>query len=475
MFTHPTSEGIAEMFTRRGIMKKRSRSFAFSRYLLLVILSVLCLFFSGAVTVSAAAKLVPLKNGMTYTAYDVTADGVKDKLSYNAKTGKVSVNGKSQKLFAGVKDASRVRVFYYSLNKNNTFILVEYAKSKTVKSVSGFRYSGGRFKKASEPMGAYNSCSIGKLSGNNLVLYTGPSSGAVTLSFTGIAGKPFEYMETYKINTTKHMIVRGSNYGKIRSSKSYYYATNKMIRLSTSGKTFNTAGPVLEYGTKVTLKRVYFSYSGVDASKGSKIYELSFDGKTGWMKEAKARQFLKADPLASKRTDFFKEVVEAPLYGKKSVNEGFEDFVKKTGAQKSDEDLDDVAHVYTGSHFTVYRYYGAYDPIEEKNFGLINSGNKLISCAGVTIGMTESEAVKTYESVLRELHKDDMEPINLVNFEKTKIDSGVCLTFSTGFLEVYEYERYIGSITYDEIKLTIKDGRVTAYEYEQFTDYSSED
>ncbi len=370
--------------------------------ILLVAAAVFFLCFSGAVSVSAAAKLVLLKNEKTYTSYDLTGNGKKDKLRYSAKLGRIYVNGKAQKLFAGVSDPGRVRVFYYSLNRSNTFILVEYAKSTATKISNGYRYSGGKFKKACEPMGAYTSCRIGRLSGNNLILYTSPSSGAATLSFTGISGKPFEYEETYKINTTKHTVVRASNYAKIRSAKSYYFITNKSIKLSSSGKTLNTSGPTLEYGQKVSLGRVFFSYSGNDAKSGTKIYELKFGGKTGWMKETSGRKFSKNDPFAGKRFDFFKDVVAAEFFHNTSPDTAFDNFMKKTGATKHYFSEDD-SYEWTGNNFVVERISDVEEGMETR-FALNNKGNKLISCAGIEIGMTADEAARIYEATLRKCY-----------------------------------------------------------------------
>lgn len=369
--------------------------------ILLVAAAVFFLCFSGAVSVSAAAKLVLLKNEKTYTSYDVTGNGKKDKLRYSAKLGRIYVNGKAQKLFAGVTDPGRVRVFYYSLNRSNTFILVEYAKSTATKISNGYRYSGGKFKKACEPMGAYTSCRIGRLSGNNLILYTSPSSGAATLSFTGISGKPFEYEETYKINTTKHTVVRASNYAKIRSAKSYYFITNKSIKLSSSGKTLNTSGPTLEYGQKVSLGRVFFSYTGNDAKSGTKIYELKFGGKIGWMKETSGRKFSKNDPFAGKRFDFFNDVV-AEFFRDTSSHTAFNNFVKKTGATKHYFSEND-SYEWRGNNFVVNRNCDVEEGMETR-FYLNNTGNKLISCAGIEIGMTADEAARIYEATLRKCY-----------------------------------------------------------------------
>ncbi len=438
-------------------------SFVFRFFLAAAAALFICLF--SSVTAQAAARLVLLKNEKTYTSYDVTGNGAKDKVRYSAKLGRIYVNGKAQKLFTGVSDPARVRVFYYSLNRSNTFILVEYAKSAAVKISSGYRYSGGRFKKACEPMGAYTSCRIGRLSGNNLILYTSPSSGAATLSFTGISGKPFEYEETYKINTTKHTVVRASNYAKLRSAKSYYYATNKNIKLSTSAKTLNTSGPTLEYGQKVSLGRVFFSYTGSDAKSGTKIYELKFAGKTGWMKETSGRKFVKTDPLASKRSDFYKDVAEADFFRSISVSAGLNRFIARTEAKEDPDAGEGIGEVYKGTNFTVTYYSDFFDPTEQKKFELENTGNKLVTCAGAAIGMTADEAAKAYEATLRKRHA---EAGVKHSFSKDTLSDGVVLRFCTGEITWDEEgECYEGSVLEDELTLKIKNGVVSSYVYKQ--------
>ena len=436
--------------------------------LLLVAAAVFFLCFSGAVSVSAAAKLVLLKNEKTYTSYDVTGNGKKDKLRYSAKLGRIYVNGKAQKLFAGVTDPGRVRVFYYSLNRSNTFILVEYAKSTATKISNGYRYSGGKFKKACEPMGAYTSCRIGRLSGNNLILYTSPSSGAATLSFTGISGKPFEYEETYKINTTKHTVVRASNYAKLRSAKSYYFITKKSIKLSSSGKTLNTSGPTLEYGQKVSLGRVFFSYTGVDAKSGTKIYELKFGGKTGWMKETSGRKFSKNDPVAGKRFDFFKDVVAAEFFHNTSPNTAFENFVKKTGATKHYNNIDYVqgAFEWKGENF-VAQNEGDFDECSSTLYTLNNKGNMQISCAGIEIGMKTDEAARIYEATLRKCYSssDIKQTFSKNTYENNQV---IYLNYKRGDLQKD------GCSWEDCVTMNTKNGIITSFYYSQ-TYYFEED
>ena len=429
-----------------------------------------CILTAGAFPVSAAAaKLVLLKNGKTYTSYDVTGDGKKDKLSYNAAKGTVSVNGKSQKLFTGVSPASKVRVFYYSINRSNTFILTEYAKSSVCKVSNGYRYSGGRFKKACEPMGAFNSCRIGRLSGTNLILYTSPTSGAALKGFSNVSGKPFEYEETYKVNTTKHMIVRASNYGKLRAARTYYSGTNKTVKLSTKPKPVNTAGPALAYGQKVSLGRVFFDYTGTDAKTGHKVYEIKFDGKTGWLKDTSGVQLVKNDPLASKKQDFYKDALYASGYS--SLFKAVEAFAKKAGGSVSDDW--EMLTRWKGSGFTCTCYSRTYGPADDRVAEFKNTGNKLLSCCGVSIGMTADEAAKAFEKTARQCNKAETAPLS---FERENDGSTVHLHFYIGEIVPADDENpSYGFYTEDYLQLTLSGGKVSGYEFEEVIYYSSDD
>jgi len=433
-----------------------------------------CILTAGTFPVSAAAaKLVLLKNGKTYTSYDVTGDGKKDKLSYNAAKGTVSVNGKSQKLFAGVTPASKIRVFYYSLNSSNTFILTEYAKSSVCKVSNGYRYSGGRFKKASEPMGAFNSCRIGRLSGTNLILYTSPTSGAALKGFSNVSGKPFEYEETYRVNTTKHMIVRASNYGKLRSAKTFYNGTNKTVKLSKKSKPIDTAGPALTYGQKFSLGRVYFDYTGIDARTGHKVYEIKFEGKTGWLKDTSGVQFVKMDPVADERQDFYKDVLYWTRYTPGSfsgVSAAMKAFMKKAGAS-STEKYDGT--LWKGSGFEALEYSdGWLGGIEDHQFEFKNTGNKLLSCGGVSIGMTADEAAKAFEKVGKLCNPGSAE--EPVRFQRINDGSEVEMHIYVGEITEEEYSIY-GSCRDDCLELKLTGGRVSSYEFERVVYYGSDD
>ena len=120
------------------------------------------------------------------------------------------------------------------------------------------------------------------------------------------------------------------------------------------------------------------------------------------MKETSGREFSKNDPFAGKRFDFFKDVVAAEFFHNTSPDTAFDNFMKKTGATKHYFSEDD-RYEWTGNNFVVERISDVEEGMETR-FALNNKGNKLISCAGIEIGMTADEAARIYEATLRKCY-----------------------------------------------------------------------
>ena len=244
--------------------------------------------FAFSTAVYSAPKLVKLTAGKQYTAYDFTRNKKKDKFKYTI-AGKVTLNGKSFKI-----TANSCTMYYYSYNTANTFLLVD-SKNSVGNTIKIYRYASGKFVSAGEPVGGFNYAKPEKVSGDLIYFTTGPAKAASTLSFKKNTGGMFRYQETYYVNVKKHLIARKSNYGQITAAK-YYYYSGPTVKLSSSAKTYNQDGGKLTYGQKVRLHRVYFQYTGIDASKGTKIYEIEFNGKKRWIKENAKVTFVSRKP-----------------------------------------------------------------------------------------------------------------------------------------------------------------------------------
>lgn len=424
--------------------------------LLMILAAFACLLWGSACAASAASgpKLVLLKDAKTYSSYDLNGDGKKDKLVYKSSKGTVTFNGKSQKLFTPVSTSSRVRLFYYYYDKNNVFLIVEFAKANGVKVSKAYRRVGTRFKLASEPIGAFDSCRVGKADGNILVFYTSPASGAATLSWTKVSGKPFEYEERYRVNTTTHMIVRASNYGQIHAAKYFYYNSKANRTLSTNSKSINTRGPVLKYGQKVKLERVYFVYTGTDAKTGSKIYELSFAGNKGWIKEQRSVQFVKNNPLTVQ--DFYKDVVHSEFFhpGEFTGREAILSFISKAGGSSNGDN--GLSYFFTGPDFTVSEAMDQdSDPSvaegSREYYQFVNTGNSYLKCAGVAIGMTAEAAWTAFHETVLSCSSD-----RYPEFTSYEMDDGSVYMASSNGVGVGFTEDFV---------LTMENGKVSAFTF----------
>lgn len=232
--------------------------------------------------------------------------------------------------------------------------------------VIDFRYFGGKFRVASEPLRSFK----------------------YVKSF-----KQLEYTELFKVNKN-HKIVRSSKYASFVKQKDYTYGSRKHFRLSTSATKWNSKGPQLKYGQKVRLCRVYFSYKGTDAYTGKRIYEVSVNGKKGWFKESSDALFVDYGLSSSDTIDIY----DAVFSDERSMS--ISEFADKIGAalkqeETKDEEEDDWGSFVitektsidvSGFHYEdtdTAEYDGSYGGITVEN-----TGNGQISFAGVAIGMS---------------------------------------------------------------------------------------
>lgn len=239
-------------------MRKRS---SFISVLTMFLALGLILVFSRPV--KAAANGITLKANRTYTAYDVTGDGVKDKIRIKTvadeteddeiyKTLVVSVNGKTA---FRLKDT---RFYYvnaeiYTL-KNGQPLLYLYTPAENGDGpvCALLKYSNGKFRKILDfttLMDGYGNHQIGEvisISGNKIVI----TESVVSYSL-GVNDINF----TYKYANGK--FVPASRYGAYKAIYSngqknrYFTANNELPAYSRPGST--TVSKVLETGTLVKI------------------------------------------------------------------------------------------------------------------------------------------------------------------------------------------------------------------------------
>lgn len=254
--------------------------------ILLTLLTCLMLVVVPTSANAASTNLVKLKTNKTYTSYDVTRDGKKDKLkvvqsaSY-ATSGetkmKVYVNGKKKFTATGCKGCP----IYVFRNGSKSVILSQPYAGDGASCFYAYYYSGGKFKKNEIGPGYFYS--EAKKSGSNLKIYSQPKGPWWLNSFSNFTNMPFKAVDTYKISKGK--LVKNNSYSEISGTKTYYakkaFKTGKTIS-SISSKN----GPSVKAGQKVTLKNIHYK-------NGYYYYRISVNGKSGWFKDSKAIQFTK--------------------------------------------------------------------------------------------------------------------------------------------------------------------------------------
>lgn len=235
--------------------------------------------------VKAAANGITLKANRTYTVYDITGDGVKDKIRIKTvvddsddevyKTLAVTVNGKTA---FRLKDT---RFYYvnakiYTLKSGQPFLyLYTPAENGDGPVCALLKYSNGKFRKVLDfttLMGNYGSHQIGEvvsINGNKIVI----TESVVSYSL-GINALNF----TYKYSNGK--MVPASRYGAYKAIYSngqktrYFTVNNKLSAYSRPGST--TVSKVLETGTLVRIIKC--------AIINGKMYiQLEGDGGISWI------------------------------------------------------------------------------------------------------------------------------------------------------------------------------------------------
>ena len=237
-------------------MKTIKRSFLFCMLTCLMILVI------PTTARAATASLTTLKNNKTYSSYDVTRDGKKDKIkivqtkSY-ATSGttarKVYVNGKYRFTAEGCKGCT----IYVFRSGTKSVILSEFIYGDGGSDFYAYQYSGGKFKKKTlGPNTLFYT--EAKRSGSYLKLVSVPKHTGWMLSFSNYAPVPFEVVDTYKMSNG--LLVKTSTYASV-TGKTSYYAKSTFTTGKTPASVGQKNGPTVKAGSKVTLKSFYYRKS----------------------------------------------------------------------------------------------------------------------------------------------------------------------------------------------------------------------
>ena len=357
-----------------------------SRHFYLFIISFITILMAMTTRESEAAPVLgePMyPGGVVYSDFDYDGDGIKDEFRIDT-SNTITLNDKSQVL---ISRGNIRKAYHYKYDSNNSFLIL-YIRTTSSEYVA-YRYVNGKFILASEPIGAFSNTTDIKAAGKYLDFTTGPKTLSSTPSFLYF-GTLLQFYERYFVNTKTHRIVRKSNYASLTNKNlNCYYAGKKTITLSSSGKSLNKKGPKLKYGQKVKLTRVFFQYSGDDASLGNKIFEISFSGKKGWFKDSKSIPFVAYNPKASLKKPF--ELISIGSMSKMGQDAFFYRVSAKRNGGRASEDV-----TYDLYKFDNVKFYIYHDPDRSVHlmplFRIENSGNANYSCKGIAPGMTLSRA-----------------------------------------------------------------------------------
>ena len=264
-------------------MKTIKRSFLFCMLTCLMILVI------PTSARAATASLTTLKNNKTYSSYDVTRDGKKDKIKI-VETGSTTTTLTTRKVYVNGKYRFKAEAFkgcfiYVFRSGTKSVIVCECVAGDGGHIISAYQYSGGKFKKKELGPNTMFYTDV-KRSGSYLKLISEPKHPGWTMSFSNYTQMPFKVVDTYKMSNG--LLVKTSTYASV-TGKTSYYAKSTFTTGKTPASVGKKDGPKVRAGSKVTLKSFYYR-----KSDHYYYYKISAGGKTGWFKDSIAIQFRSA-------------------------------------------------------------------------------------------------------------------------------------------------------------------------------------
>lgn len=238
------------------------------------ILSVNC----KVATVQAADKnIIPLKSGKTYTSYDFTGDGKKDRFKYvtyrdGNEYAKIYINGKYKNTLdlvrGGARSADGDGLYLCHVSRKNVFLVTENGAFAASVCVC-YAYENGKFRKIATVQGFDYNGPV-KVSGNTL--YFESVAGKHSWIFANYSG-PSCYIK-YKASNKRLKLI--SRYANVSGT----YTATKSFKTSSKPTSMNSSGVMVKQGDQVKLQSVYFS-----PSKGTML-KISVNGKAGWIPDS---------------------------------------------------------------------------------------------------------------------------------------------------------------------------------------------
>lgn len=244
-----------------------------------MMMTLLLCFALSMIPVSAkASTLIPLDQNKTYSSYDFTRDGKRDKFKYtsNYSTGytKIYLNGKYKQQIFSAKGGI---LYWCKFSQKDTFLLQEYTCFGGHELVA-YKYSNGKFKEVKTFTTAiFPYCGYAKVKGNVLYLQSSCRS-FNTKSFDKMGGSGMLSC------TTKYKLSKGNfsllSRRTVAAGERTFYARQAFKTSASENSLSKKNGPSVKKGQKVTLQRIYFM------KDGNLAYKIKVGSKFGWFKDS---------------------------------------------------------------------------------------------------------------------------------------------------------------------------------------------
>lgn len=234
-------------------------------------------------TVQAASRMVMLRGNTTYSSYDFTRDGKKDrfKATADSQSGymKIYLNGiYKQRIFIG-KGAD---LYWCSISKKDTYLLVmNYLYGGH--ELKAYMYSCGKFKSTPGESNLNKVLPFSrfkKVSGNTL--YVESETAGYWRNPASLKNLPSITVET-KFTVKNNKITCASWNSKVTGSRTFY-AQNSFRTSKSMTKLSVKDGPYVRAGQKVTLNYIRLNRSTF-------LYQISVNGRTGWFADSQSIKF----------------------------------------------------------------------------------------------------------------------------------------------------------------------------------------
>ena len=258
------------------------------RALFMCVTALFMLLMLRAVPARAAVAIRQLKAGTTYTGYDFTKDGKKDKIrytmtdnSYYLRNGihetRLYLNGRK---VASIR-SSRGGIYYFcKFNSRNVFLICKTHYAGGANDFRVYAYQGGKVKCVNKDLengvGFYLNNTF-KASGDKLVIESYPKFFASNGAFRYLNPEDFTVRSYFTLKSgVPKLHTRNTT---VKKSINLY--ANKAIRTAASiSKPSKMNGPTIQKGKTFKITHIYFN------SKGIQYYQASVGGRTGWFKES---------------------------------------------------------------------------------------------------------------------------------------------------------------------------------------------